>query len=249
MSKPSLMTRAVGCLRDYRERFVAGFVCRCSTADGRHVPDDESHRTRKAERAQLAALPVRMDPHFLNNTLATVQYLVRRDVGAADFLLSQLIRYLRDAVSGQHQPLSTLQQEFETADACLQIARMRMGGRLAVTLDLPEHLREQPFPPTVLRALVDTVLEHSVEPKLGRVAVLVRARREATERALPGRLVVEVVDDGVGLVRGNALGAAAGLCTVRGLLAEAFGDRALLSVVEAPANVTIAGMIIAETAP
>lgn len=192
----------------------------------------EAERGRKLAEAQLAMLQAQIEPHFLYNTLASVQYLVRRDSASADFLLTHLIRYLRHAMPKMRRPLSTLAQEFELADAFLQIARMRMGGRLTVEVELAQHLHEVPFPPLVLQTLVENALKHGVEPKLGPVDITVRA--EVHHAGDAPRLQIEVLDNGVGLGRADTAGSGAGLANIRERLAGIYGDRASLVVANAP---------------
>jgi hypothetical protein len=191
----------------------------------------EAEQGRKLAEAQLAMLQAQIEPHFLFNTLASVQYLVKRDAGGADFLLTQLVRYLRHAMPKMRQRMSTLGQEFELADAFLQIARMRMGGRLTVSVELAERLSELVFPPLVLQTLVENALKHGVEPKLGPVSISVRADTEAGTDGVE-RLVVGVTDNGVGLGRANTQGTGAGLINIRERLAGIYGHSATLVVVD-----------------
>lgn len=78
---------------------------------------DEADTARRLAEAKLAVLQAQIEPHFLYNTLATVQYLLKGEPGAADFLLTQLIRYLRLAMPSMRQFSSTLGREFELTDA------------------------------------------------------------------------------------------------------------------------------------
>lgn len=186
---------------------------------------------RKLAEAQLAMMQAQIEPHFLYNTLASVQYLVRHDSRAADFLLTQLIRYLRHAMPRLRQTMSTLEQEFELADAYLQIARLRMGGRLSVTVELPAALHEVPFPPLILQTLVENALKHGVEPKPGSARIDVSAERR------DGVVLLQVTDDGVGLGAAKATaGSGTGLPNIRERLQGIYGDLASLSVVGNPAG-------------
>ena len=189
---------------------------------------ETAEKGRRLAEAQLAMLQAQVEPHFLYNTLASVQYLVRKDAASADFLLTQLIRYLRSAMPKLRSSMSTLGQEFELADAYLQIARMRMGDRLTVSVELAESLHQTPFPPLVLQTLVENALKHGVEPKIGPVHITVQASR------LEGRLDVVVEDDGVGLPRpgeaASTAGSGTGLANIRDRLAGIYDGHARLTV-------------------
>jgi hypothetical protein len=179
---------------------------------------------RRLAEARLAVLQAQIEPHFLFNTLATVQYLLKSDPAAADFLLSQLTRYLRLAMPSMRQFSSTLGREFELTEAYLQIARLRMGGRLDVDVDLPQALADVEFPPLVVQTLVENAIKHGVEPKTGLVRIRVFARQIGSE------LHLGVQDNGVGLGGAATQGSGTGLQNIRERLQGIHGDRARLSV-------------------
>ena len=179
---------------------------------------------RSLAEARLAVLQAQIEPHFLFNTLATVQYLLKEDTAKADFLLTQLTRYLRLAMPSMRQLSSTLGREFELTDAYLQIARLRMGGRLAVDVDLPDALAATGFPSLVVQTLVENAIKHGVEPKPGPVRIRVFARQVGAE------LHVGVQDNGVGLGGVTAPDGGTGLQNIRERLRGLHGERARLSV-------------------
>ncbi|WP_457419545.1 sensor histidine kinase [Roseateles sp. P5_E7] len=119
---------------------------------------------------------------------------------------------------------STLGREFELTDAYLQIARLRMGGRLAVDVDLPAALAAVEFPPLVVQTLVENAIKHGVEPKPGPVRICVFARQAG------GELHVGVQDNGVGLSGVTAPDGGTGLQNIRERLRGIHGERARLSV-------------------
>jgi Histidine kinase len=188
---------------------------RANTADtARHLAE-----------ARLAVLQAQIEPHFLFNTLATVEYLIKSDPDKAAALLSQLTRYLRLAMPSMRQLSSTVGREFELTDAYLQIAQLRMGGRLEVQVDLPDALLTTEFPSLVVQTLVENAIRHGVEPKPGPVRIRVFARQVGAE------LHVGVQDNGVGLSGITAPDGGTGLQNIRERLRGLHGERAQLSVV------------------
>lgn len=183
-------------------------------------------------------LQAQIEPHFLYNTLATVQYLVRKDTAGADFMLGQLIRYLRLAMPAMRSELSTLGREMELADAYLQLARIRMGGRLEAKTSLPEALQGVEFPPALILTLVENAIKHGIEPKPGSGRIDVEARVDGHA------LVVEVRDSGVGLGGAATAGTGVGLRNTRDRLAMLYPDRARLSVASLPTQGVVATIAI-----
>ena len=176
--------------------------------------------SKQAIEAELKLMQAQVEPHFLFNTLASVQYLTETDPQAAHRLLGHLIAYLRAALPQLRASSTTLGKEVDLCEAYLNILRTRIGSRLSFTVDVPGDLRAQPFAPNLLISLVENAVKHGIEPAASGGAIVLRARREAD------RLVVEVADSGRGLVESAAQqGGGVGLANVRERLAALYGSR------------------------
>ena len=183
--------------------------------------------------AEMALLRAQIEPHFLWNTLAHVQYLARKNPEDAAAMTGNLITYLRAAVPGARRDASTLGSELASVRAYLDIMRIRMGARLQAEVEFAEALGALPFPPLIVQTLVENAIKHGVEPKPGPVSVRVTA---AMERAPDGaeRLVLRVADSGAGLGKGNTAGTGLGLASVRERLRGLYGARAAFAIGERP---------------
>ncbi len=84
-------------------------------------------------------MQAQVEPHFLFNTLASVQYLTETDPPQASRLLGHLLAYLRAALPQLRSASTTLGQEIDLAEAYLSILEMRMGHRLAFETDASER--------------------------------------------------------------------------------------------------------------
>ena len=180
--------------------------------------------------AQLKMLQAQIEPHFLFNTLASVQHLVRKDPPRADFLLSQLIRYLREAMPDIRGMGSTLGREFGLAEAYLNIVKIRLDGRLEIKVDIPAELADVSFPVLIVQTLVENAIKHGIEPKPGPVHIDVTA----TETMVEGKQFIDVCvsDDGVGFGVAETMGTGVGLRNIRERLAGLYGSSASLSIAE-----------------
>jgi len=185
--------------------------------------------SKQAVEAELKLMQAQVEPHFLFNTLASVQFLTETDPPAAHRLLGHLIAYLRAALPQLRASSTTLGKEVELCEAYLNILRMRIGPRLAFAIDVPEALRATPFPPNLLISLVENAIKHGIEPSADGGSIDVRARRDGD------RVVVEVADTGRGIVATQATtGGGVGLGNIRERLAALYGSRGrfTLSAVE-----------------
>ena len=123
----------------------------------------EIERTRTAKRAlesRLAAMQARVEPQFLFNTLAQVRDLYRADAALGERMLDELIAYLRAAMPRMRDTSSTVGQEIDLLRAYLAIVRLRLAGRFAFEIDLPQELVNARMPPMMLLPLADHVITH-----------------------------------------------------------------------------------------
>ena len=184
---------------------------------------------RQAMQAQLQLLQAQIEPHMLFNTLANLQGLISFDPDRAQLLLDQLIQYLRATLSSSRAGTTTLGQEFALMESYLGLMAVRMGARLAYTLDLPDQLRDIKLPPMLLQPLVENAIQHGLEPKIEGGHISVRASVDG------GTLTLTVADDGLGLdhpgqAKGSHKGTHLGVANIRERLQVMHGDAAGLSL-------------------
>jgi sensor histidine kinase YesM len=185
-----------------------------------HQAEAERHLlSRQAVEAELKLMQAQVEPHFLFNTLASVQYLTETDPAQASRLLGHLIGYLRAALPQLRAASTTLGKEAELAREYLSILQMRIGPRLTFSVEVPRELRDHAFPPNLLISLVENAIKHGIEPAAAGGMVTVRAHREGDA------LLVEVADTGRGLGFASTNGEGVGLSNVRERLAALYGAR------------------------
>jgi hypothetical protein len=187
---------------------------------------DRNLLSKQAIEAELKLMQAQVEPHFLFNTLASVQFLTETDPPKASLMLGHLIAYFRAALPQLRSNSTTLGQESELARAYLSIMQMRMGARLRFAIDIPEALRSHRFPPMLLMSLVENAIIHGIEPQAEGGTVRLEAHRDHA------RLSVCVADDGRGL--GEAVGNGVGLTNLRGRLAALYADQGRFRLEEVP---------------
>jgi sensor histidine kinase YesM len=193
-----------------------------------------AERDRELARSELTVLRAQVEPHFLWNTLAHVQYLTRKSPDDAEKMTGHLIRFLRSAVPQTRGGMTTLGSEFESVRAYLELMKIRMGVRLTVLIELDPALSDIPFPPLLIQTLVENAIKHGIEPKTGPVTLTVNA---APLQGNPQRIEITVSDNGIGLQAAPATqGTGLGLRSVRDRLRLLYGPGATLSVSGAPAG-------------
>jgi LytS/YehU family sensor histidine kinase len=187
---------------------------------------------RAALEAHLEALQAQIEPHFLFNTLASIDQLILTDPPRASRMQQSLIRYLRAAMpqmrsSGGGGARPTLGQQVDLSRAFLEIMAVRMDERLQTVVNVPEGLKSAVFPSMMLQTLVENAIRHGLEPKAEGGLLEIRAE------IVDGQLSVQVCDSGAGF-KPNAQGGV-GLANIRERLNVMYKGRADL-VITVPAE-------------
>lgn len=180
-------------------------------------------RETQLREAQLSALRMQLQPHFLFNSLNAIMALVRdRETEQAVRALSLLGDVLRAAVNAGDAHTTTLAEELDFVSRYLDIERVRFGDRLRVTVDVPDDLRTALVPTFVLQPFVENALKHGVLRDRGGNEIAISAR-DGT-----GALTLTVRDDGRGLPAAARDGV--GIANARARLDYLYGAEASLDV-------------------
>jgi len=190
----------------------------------------EEARANAAEKeamlARMQLLEAQVEPHFLYNTLAHVVSLVDSEPAVAKRMLDRLIVLLRATASSVNRS-STLGAQLDLLRAYLDLIALRMGPRLAWSIDVAPELSSLAVPPMLLQPVVENAIKHGLEPKIAGGRVDVMAQRDGEV------LVLTVTDTGLGIratrdLRSTGLG----LPNLRARLVALFGPAAALVVAD-----------------
>jgi Histidine kinase/Histidine kinase-, DNA gyrase B-, and HSP90-like ATPase len=184
----------------------------------------EESLKRQLVEAQLKMMQAQVEPHFLFNTLASVDYLIETDPPTASKMQKNLIQYLRAALPQMREGSTTLGKEIQLCRSYLEILKFRMEDRLQYSVTVPQGLQSAQFPPMMLQSLIENSIKHGLEPKPEGGAITISAD------IVDGRLRVTVADTGLGFAAASEPGTGVGLSNVRERLAALYGGRARLSI-------------------
>lgn len=113
--------------------------------------------------AELAALQSQINPHFIYNTLESINMMAIRsgnyDVSDMVSSLGKLMRYTVAREDGH----VTLKQEMVSLESYVRIQKIRLGERLQVYMDVEESLTDQRIPKLLLQPLLENAMAHGIE--------------------------------------------------------------------------------------
>ena len=108
--------------------------------------------------------------------------------------------------------------------AYLNIQKLRMGDRLHFRIELPDAVRQLPFPPMLLQPLVENAIKHGLEPKMegGEITIKVAEKDDLIR--------IEVTDTGSGFSSFHNTGV--GIGNVRERIKLLYGEKGRLILEE-----------------
>ncbi|HEX2122531.1 MAG TPA: histidine kinase [Thermoanaerobaculia bacterium] len=139
---------------------------------------DASRLEAQLSRAELDALKMQLNPHFLFNTLNSISSLMYHDVDAAHAMLARLSELLRLTLERPPEQEIALEEEIEFVRRYLDIERIRFEERLRVDIDVERGAERALVPSLALQPLVENAIHHGIARRTAGGSIEIRARRD-----------------------------------------------------------------------
>ncbi|WP_036710900.1 sensor histidine kinase [Paenibacillus pinihumi] len=151
----------------------------------------------REKEAELSALQSQINPHFIYNTLESVNMMAVRqkhaEVSVMVTALGKLLRYTIDKVDR----LVPLQEEVAFVESYVRIQQVRYGGKLQVIYEIDENVTTCQIPKLILQPLVENAVYHGLDGREEGGMIWILAMRFGDE------LLLTVRDNGRGLNDGE----------------------------------------------
>lgn len=184
-----------------------------------------SDLARQLAAAQMSALKMQLQPHFLFNTLGAIMVLIQQQqTSRAEAMVARLgdmLRLTLDDVEAQEVPLW---RELDFLRLYLSIEQVRFEDRLRVNVVAEPGVSDALVPHMVLQPIVENAVRHGLGQSEEAITIDVRAA------AAHERLVLVVSDDGPGLPATGSGQTGIGLTNTRNRLARLYGPAAGLVI-------------------
>ncbi len=115
-----------------------------------------------AQNAELKALRMQIDPHFLFNSLNSISALTTTNADLARTMTTTLADFFRKSLSYGTKVTITLKEEIALLEDYLAIEKIRFGKRLNVTLNFESGSLTAHIPPLLLQPLVENAIKHGI---------------------------------------------------------------------------------------
>lgn len=152
------------------------------------------YKEQKSKReAELKMLQSQINPHFLYNTLDTIQWMAMDNEGEEIIkIIESLTRVFRIGLSKGREMIS-LREEIQHVSSYLTIQKVRYSDRMDYTIDIEESILEEYVPKLILQPLVENSIYHGVKEKRGQGHISIEGKR------IKDQIHLIVTDDGAGI--------------------------------------------------
>ncbi len=151
----------------------------------------------KKQVAELSSLQLQINPHFMVNTLQTLDFEVYKEVKKPT-PVNTIIKNLSDILKYSLAPVDvpvTIDDELKNIRKYVQIQKYRFPDRFVVYEDAEDEIMSLPFKRLILQPLIENSITHGLRPVSGygyiKIRIFVRNNR----------IRVSVIDNGVGMSR------------------------------------------------
>ncbi len=159
-----------------------------------HLIEDQYKNQIIRQNAEFKALQAQINPHFLYNTLSSINWMAIR-CGSPEIskVINSLSKFYRATLNNGYG-ITRVREELENIQCYLDIQLILHDSSFDAMLDVEEEIMECPMIHLILQPIVENAIEHGVDLlESERGAILIRGRRQGE------RLVFTVSDNGPGM--------------------------------------------------
>lgn len=185
---------------------------------------------RIAKDAELNKLRLKLQPHFLFNSLNSISALTGTQPEKARQMIQQLSAFLRGTLKKEDEGFISIKEELEQLQLYFDIEKLRFGHRLTVAIDCDESLLQLELPALLLQPVVENAIKFGLYDTLDEVCISISAVKKGNEL----EVTISNPFDETTSVAGRGTGF--GLSSVRRRLFLLFGRQDLLQTKTAAGN-------------
>jgi two-component system LytT family sensor kinase len=131
-----------------------------------------------AKEAELFKLRQQLQPHFLFNSLNSINALIGSRPEEARKMVQQLSDFLRGTIKKEETQWVTLQEELQYLQLYLDIEKVRFGNRLATEIEIDEETQLLKLPALLLQPVVENAIKFGLYDTTGDTVIRLYAAME-----------------------------------------------------------------------
>lgn len=167
--------------------FVLLLIVTTATVLWYNWQDRKKEAQRKAEvealskEAELFKLRQQLQPHFLFNSLNSINALIGLDPEQARKMVQQLSDFLRGTLRKDDAQMVTLEEEIKHLELYLDIEKVRFGNRLQTSINMGDDCRLALMPSLLLQPVVENAIKFGLYDTTGQTLITIDCEIENNE--------------------------------------------------------------------
>jgi two-component system, LytTR family, sensor kinase len=146
--------------------------------DQKEKEERKTDAEKLAKEAELFKLRQQLQPHFLFNSLNSINALIGTRPEEARKMVQQLSDFLRGTIKKEETQWVTLQEELQYLQLYLDIEKVRFGNRLATAIEIDEATKEMKLPALLLQPIVENAIKFGLYDTTGETVIRIYAGKE-----------------------------------------------------------------------
>jgi two-component system, LytTR family, sensor kinase len=140
-----------------------------------------SDTERMAKEAELFKLRHQLQPHFLFNSLNSINALIGSRPEEARKMVQQLSDFLRGSIKKEEQQWVSLQEELQYLQLYLEIEKVRFGNRLSTVIETAPGTIEMKLPALLLQPIVENAIKFGLYDTTGDTVIRIETYKNNNE--------------------------------------------------------------------
>ena len=134
-----------------------------------------------ARDAELFKLRQQLQPHFLFNSLNSINALIGLRPAEARKMVQQLSEFLRGTIKKEETQSITLEEEIQYLKLYLEIEKVRFGNRLETSIETDETTNQLTIPALLLQPIVENAIKFGLYDTIGNTLIRIEASHQGSE--------------------------------------------------------------------
>lgn len=184
-----------------------------------------------AQKAQLQMLRYQLNPHFLYNSLNSIQALVYDDPKHADMMISELSEFMRFSLQDQNKLFNPLGEEVRIVEKYLSIESTRFPERIEYLINVTHEAEKIEVMGFILQPFVENAVKHGMKTSPQKLHINIKGYVEVN------KIFIEVHNSGYWVEENKGYGSS--IQNVRDRLQNTYPDRHKIHIIKNPNSVYV----------
>jgi ligand-binding sensor domain-containing protein len=153
-------------------------------------------------KAELKALRAQMNPHFVFNSLNSIQHYILNSKGdEAVKYLNKFAKLIRIILNNSEKPTVTINEDIEALSLYLELEKMRFDNKFDYKITIDESIDGDydEIPPMLIQPYLENAILHGINPKEGNGQINISIK------VVNQFIKISIADDGIGREKSKAI--------------------------------------------